>query len=87
MDRTTTTPTRPRDILAANLQALMRERGKSFAQLRDASGVSNGTLDRIRRGVVATRVDELAPLARALGVHPWQLLVPRAVPSEQVGSP
>lgn len=76
MDHTTTT-TRPRDILAANLQALMRERGKSFAQLRAASGVSNGTLDRIRRAEVATRVDELAPLARALGVQPWQLLVPR----------
>ena len=40
------------------------------------SGVTNGTLDRIRRAVVSTRVDELEKLARAFGVEPWELLRP-----------
>jgi transcriptional regulator with XRE-family HTH domain len=39
-------------------------------------GVSNGTLDRIRRAVVSTRVDELERLGRAFGVEPWELLRP-----------
>jgi transcriptional regulator with XRE-family HTH domain len=40
------------------------------------SGVSNGTLDRIRRAVVSTRVDELEKLGRAFGVEAWELLRP-----------
>ena len=40
------------------------------------SGVSNGTLDRIRRAVAATGVDELEKLGRAFGVEPWELLRP-----------
>jgi transcriptional regulator with XRE-family HTH domain len=39
-------------------------------------GVTNGTLDRIRRAVVSTRVDELERLGRAFGVEPWELLRP-----------
>lgn len=72
------TQTRPRDILAANLRRLMRQHPElnTLPKITARCGVTNGTLDRIRRGVVATRVDELAPLARAFGVQPWQLLVP-----------
>lgn len=40
------------------------------------SGVTNGTLDRIRRAVVSTRVDELEPLGRAFGLEAWELLRP-----------
>jgi transcriptional regulator with XRE-family HTH domain len=70
---------RPRDILAANLRALMAARPDldTLPKITARSGVSNGTLDRIRRAAVATRVDELARLAAAFGVEPWELLRPQ----------
>lgn len=70
--------TQPRHILAANLRALMATHPElnTLPKITEACGVSNGTLDRIRRAAVATRVDELEPLAKAFGVQPWQLLVP-----------
>ncbi len=70
--------TTPRHILAANLRRLMATRPdlNTLPKVTEASGISNGTLDRIRRAAVATRVDELQPLAKAFGVQPWQLLVP-----------
>jgi transcriptional regulator with XRE-family HTH domain len=37
--------------------------------------LSNGTLDRIRRGASATDIDTLEELAATFGVEPWQLLV------------
>jgi hypothetical protein len=69
---------RPRDILSANLRALMRQHPdlNTLPKITARSGVSNGTLDRIRRAETACRIDELAKLARAFGVQPWQLLVP-----------
>jgi transcriptional regulator with XRE-family HTH domain len=76
---------RPRDILAANLRALMAARPDldSLPKITARSGVSNGTLDRIRRAVVSTRVDELEKLGRAFGIEPWELLRPHghAAPS------
>lgn len=68
----------PRHILAENLRRLMASRPDldTLPKLTAASGCSNGTLDRIRRAVVATRVDELQPLAKAFGLQPWELLVP-----------
>jgi transcriptional regulator with XRE-family HTH domain len=67
---------RPRDILANNLRALMAARPdlNTLPKITAHSGVSNGTLDRIRRAVVSTRVDELEKLGRAFGVEPWELL-------------
>lgn len=69
---------RPRDILSANLRALMAARPDldTLPKITARSGVSNGTLDRIRRAVVSTRVDELDKLGRAFGVEPWELLRP-----------
>ncbi len=69
---------RPRDILATNLRALMAARPDlgTLPKITARSGVSNGTLDRIRRAVVSTRVDELEKLGRAFGVEPWELLRP-----------
>jgi transcriptional regulator with XRE-family HTH domain len=71
---------RPRDILASNLRALMATRPDldTLPKITAACGVSNGTLDRIRRAVVSTRVDELERLGRAFGVEPWELLRPQA---------
>jgi transcriptional regulator with XRE-family HTH domain len=67
---------RPRDILAANLRALMATRPdlNTLPKLTARSGVSNGTLDRIRRATVSTRIDELERLARAFSVEPWELV-------------
>jgi transcriptional regulator with XRE-family HTH domain len=69
---------RPRDILANNLRALMAARPDlgTLPKVTARSGVSNGTLDRIRRSVTSVRVDELDKLSRAFGVEPWQLLRP-----------
>lgn len=70
---------RPRDILAANLVELM-ERTPALdrlPKLTKATGISNGTLDRWRRAQVSAGIDELEPLARAFGLKPWELLVPR----------
>ena len=69
---------RPRDILAANLRALIADRPEyaSHAALVKASGVSNGTLGRIRNAEVATTLDQLEGLAAAFGIEPWELLVP-----------
>jgi len=69
---------RPRDILATNLRALMASRPDldTLPKITARSGVTNGTLDRIRRAVVSTRVDELERLGKAFGVEPWELLRP-----------
>jgi transcriptional regulator with XRE-family HTH domain len=69
---------RPRDILANNLRALMASRPDldTLPKITARCGVTNGTLDRIRRAVVSTRVDELERLARAFGIEPWELLRP-----------
>lgn len=69
---------RPRDILSANLRALMAVRPdlNTLPKITARSGVSNGTLDRIRRAAVSTRVDELEKLGSAFGVDAWQLLRP-----------
>ncbi len=76
---------RPREILANNLRALMAAHPelRTLPKVTARSGVSNGTLDRIRRAAVATRVDELEPLGRAFGVEAWELLRPHgpATPS------
>ena len=69
---------RPRDTLANNLRALMAARPDldTLPKITARSGVSNGTLDRIRRAVVSTRVDELEKLGRAFGIEAWELLRP-----------
>jgi transcriptional regulator with XRE-family HTH domain len=70
---------RPRDILANNLRALMASRPDldTLPKITARGGVTNGTLDRIRRAVVSTRVDELERLGKAFGVEPWELLRPQ----------
>ncbi len=69
---------RPRDILAGNLRALMAARLDlaTLPKITAACGVSNGTLDRIRRAAVSTRIDELERLGQAFGVEAWEMLRP-----------
>ena len=76
---------RPRDTLSANLRALMAMHPDldTLPKITARSGVTNGTLDRIRRAVVSTRVDELEKLGRAFGFEAWEMLRPlgQAAPS------
>jgi transcriptional regulator with XRE-family HTH domain len=69
---------RPRDILAANMKALMSAKNdlRLLPQITAKSGISNGTLDRTRRAASALNIDDLGRLARAFGLEAWQLLVP-----------
>lgn len=74
---------RPRDILAANLKALMASRASldTLPKITAASGVSNGTLDRMRRAAAAVRVDDIELVAQAFNLRAWQLLVPNLDPA------
>lgn len=69
-----------KDVLAANLKALMREhpRLERLPDITAASNgrLSNGKLDRIRRAAAATDVDTLEELAGVFGLEAWQLLSP-----------
>ncbi|MFN7609692.1 MAG: hypothetical protein ACK5QX_01965 [bacterium] len=71
---------RPRDILSANLDDLMARLPVPTDQrrkvLRDTSKIPNGTLGRIVNAEVDAGIDKLELLAAALGVEPWELLVP-----------
>ena len=75
-------PRDAKDVLAANLKALMasREDRQTLTKITAAGGGSNGTLDRIRRGVGSTSLAHLQQLAASFGLEPWQLLVPQLDP-------
>ena len=65
-------------ILADNLNRLIGP-GLKFGSneaAAKASGVGRSTIDRARRAEVALKVDNLAELARACGMEPWELLHP-----------
>ncbi len=69
---------RPRDIIAANIRSLTEgwDTPNKHKALHKASEIPNGTLERIEKATVSAGVDWLEPLASALGVEPWELLVP-----------
>lgn len=73
---------RPRDVVAANLKALMAATPslRLLPQITAVCGVSNGTLDRTRRAASAINVDDLARIAGAFGLEAWQMLVPELDP-------
>lgn len=65
-------------LLADNLKRLMADSRdlKTIKQLSAASGVSTGTIDRLRNAQVAAGIDSLRLLASAFGLEAWQMLVP-----------
>lgn len=65
-------------LLADNLTRLMADSRdlKTIKQLSAASGVSTGTIDRLRKAEVAAGIDNLRLLADAFGLQAWQMLVP-----------
>jgi len=72
-----------KDILGDNLARLMAESAdlKTVVQLHArlvqlGKEVSTGNIDRIRRKAISTSVDNMARLAAAFGLEPWQMLIP-----------
>jgi transcriptional regulator with XRE-family HTH domain len=74
---------RQKEILAENLTRLMNESRdlRTIKQLSEASKVSTGTIDRIRRAESAAGVDTVGMLAEAFGLTAWQMLVPDLHPT------
>lgn len=54
---------------------------KTVKQLHARSGVSTGTIDRLRRAEAATGIDNIGAIAAAFDLQPWQLLVPDLQPT------
>ncbi len=71
------------DILAKNIRVLMQSKPEKWGTLEKlvkANGGTNGTLGRMRAGVVDCKLSSLADLARVFEMKPWQLLVPNLDP-------
>lgn len=68
MSRTT------REVLADNLNRLMQGRGDSCQSLAQRSGVSHGTIDRLRKAQVSAGVDQLDGIAKAYAIEAADLL-------------
>lgn len=66
-----------RQTLADNLKRLMeRHRFTSLKEVTARGGVSNGALDRMRRGAAGASVDVVERVAETFNVEPWRLLAP-----------
>ena len=63
-----------REVLADNLNRLMEKRGDSCISLAQRSGVSHGTIDRLRKAQVSAGVDHLDGIAKAYGIEAADLL-------------
>lgn len=72
-------PNRARDIVAANLKALMDHQPDNpvgQAQLKRMSGVDQRYIGRILAAESSITVDTLEKIAKAFDLQAWQLLVP-----------
>ena len=67
---------RAADVLAANLDKLLKARGLSQPQLGEQSGVSQKTINNIVHKRNSPQLDSVEKLAEALGVELYQLLCP-----------
>ena len=76
-------PTRStaRELLAANVVALRRERGFSQEALAHEAGLHRTFIAHVERQARNIALDNLERIARALSVEPFQLLVPRVIVS------
>lgn len=59
--------------LGRRLRILRDERGLTQEQLAERAGIDNKTVSRCENGHYAISVDQVARLARALGVPSWRL--------------
>lgn len=76
---------RSRDVLSANLMALMEATRALDTQQKvaDAAGVGQTTISRMSRGDGSTRIASIEAVASAFGLESWQLLVPGLDPKNQ----
>ena len=63
-----------RDILAKNMRRLRAERGLSQEALADESGINRTYLSSVERSERNVSIDNIARIAKALGVEAWTLL-------------
>jgi len=65
------------ELVAGNVDRLMRKAGLSNAALEKKSGgrLKRSTVDRVRRAQGSTGIDSVGEIARALGLELWQLCV------------
>jgi DNA-binding XRE family transcriptional regulator len=79
---------KPHMELALNVNRLRNARGLTYEELAAAAGMRQPRLAEIERGDANPRLATLTRLAMALGVEPWQLLVPAPplVPADAAGS-
>ena len=70
-----------RTVLAKNLKALMAHHETNQTGLGKRSGLAQSTVGRILKEAHAADVDTLEAVGKALGVTPWQLMVPGLDPA------
>ena len=66
----------PHMELGLNVNRLRNERGMTYEEFASATGLRLRRLYEIERGDANPRLKTLTRLAVALGVEPWQLIVP-----------
>jgi transcriptional regulator with XRE-family HTH domain len=71
------------DIVAENVAALMQASRNcgTDAKLASRSGIGRGTVQRVRRAEVSVSVGNLAAIAAAYDLQPWQLLLENLDPT------
>ena len=65
-----------RDIFAANLRRLRHQKGLAQDDLAYEAGVSRSDLSQLEKGAFYASLKILEKLAKALGVEPYELIVP-----------
>lgn len=65
-----------REILAANLRRLRHEKGLAQDDLAYEAEVSRSYLSQLEKGAFYASLKILEKLAKALGVEPYELIVP-----------
>nr|WP_157346596.1 helix-turn-helix transcriptional regulator [Bradyrhizobium pachyrhizi] len=63
-----------RDVLAKNMRQLRAARGLSQEELAYESGMNRTYLSAVERAERNVSVDNIARIAKGLGVEPWKLL-------------
>lgn len=63
-----------RDILAANMRRLRAARGLSQEALAHECGLNRTYLSGVERSERNVSIDNIARIAKGLGVEPWKLL-------------
>jgi transcriptional regulator with XRE-family HTH domain len=67
-------------VFAANLKAAMDYRKLTQGDIHRRTGIAQSTVGRVVRMAQAPDLDTVGEIARAVGFHPWQLLVPTFKP-------